>query len=258
VIVHATSRQWGRASLAVVIGLCASKVLVHLVVVGRYGYHGDELYFLECGRHLAFGYVDHPPLIPWIARLADALGGSIVVLRLPAIAAGAGTMALTALLVREWGGGWRAQLLALLCLLVAPAHLRTAAMLDIPVVENFFCTLTAYLVARALSRKERWAWVLAGGALGLAVLAKHSSLLWAVALAMGIFATPSRGVLANRWPWFGLATALVFVAPNLDSRHSSSCPICATKCWPNKDARCSSPGSCSISIRSPHRSGSRG
>ena len=32
-------------------------------------------YFLACGRHLAFGYVDHAPLVPWIARLADTLFG---------------------------------------------------------------------------------------------------------------------------------------------------------------------------------------
>ena len=213
--VPASSRQWDRASLAILIGLCGTKTLVHLLVVSRYGYHSDELYFLECGRHLAFGYVDHPPLIPWIARIADALGGSLFVLRLPAIAAGTGTMALTALLVREWGGRWRAQLLALLCLLIAPAQLRTAAMLDIPVVEGFFCTLTAYLVARALSRAERWTWLLAGGALGLAALAKHSSLVWGGALAMGILASPSRGVLAGRWPWFGLVVVFLFVAPNL-------------------------------------------
>lgn len=45
-------------------------------------------------------------------------------------ARGTGTMVFTALLVRLWGGEWRAQLLALLCLALAPAHLRIAAMLD--------------------------------------------------------------------------------------------------------------------------------
>lgn len=211
----AASRKWESTSLVVVSSLCTLKALVHLAVVSRYGYHGDELYFLECGRHLAFGYVDHPPLIPWIARVADELGGSLLLLRLPAIAAGTGTMVVTALLVRQWRGGWRAQLLALLCLLVAPAQLRTAAMLDIPVVEGFFCTLTAYLVACALSRSARRTWLLAGGALGLAILAKHSSLLWAGALVAGVLATPSRSQLASRWPWLGLVVALAFVAPNL-------------------------------------------
>lgn len=74
-------RSWDRAALTVVVGLCALKAVVHLLVAARFGYHGDELYFLECGRHLAFGYVDHPPLIPWIARAVEALGGGLVVAR---------------------------------------------------------------------------------------------------------------------------------------------------------------------------------
>ena len=210
-----SSPGWARASVAVVVCLCAVKALVHLVLVNRYGYHGDELYFVECGRHLALGYVDHPPLIPWIARVADELGGTLMVLRVPAIAAGTGTMVFTALLVHEWGGAWRSQVLALLCLLVAPAHLRLAAMLDIPVIEVFLCTVTAYLVARALSRGERWPWVFAGGTLGLAILAKHSSLLWGAALAAGIVATPSRQVFTTRWPWLGAAVAFLLAVPNL-------------------------------------------
>jgi 4-amino-4-deoxy-L-arabinose transferase-like glycosyltransferase len=208
-------RDWEHASLAVVVSLCALKTLAHLALVQHYGYHGDELYFIECGRHLAAGYVDHPPLIPWIARLTEALGGGLVSLRLPAIAAGTGTLWFTALLVREWGGGWRAQLLASLCLLIAPAHLRTAAMLDIPVVEVFLCTATAYLVARALARGEYWTWLLAGGTLGFALLAKHSSLFWAGALGLGLLLTPQRSVLTGRWPWLGAAIALALAAPNL-------------------------------------------
>ena len=207
--------RWDRAAIAVVVGLCVVKALVHLVLVGRYGYHGDELYFLECGRHLAFGYVDHPPLIPWIARLAEELGGGLIALRLPAIAAGVGTMAVTALLVRLWGGGAWAQALALLCLLVAPAHLRVAAMLNIPVFEVFLSTVTVYFVARAIQRGERWTWLLAGGALGLAILAKHSSLVWGAALFAGLLGAPSRRVLASRWPWLGGAVALAFFVPNL-------------------------------------------
>jgi hypothetical protein len=124
-------------------------------------------------------------------------------------------MAFTALIVREWGGGSRAQLLALLCLLVAPAQLRIGAMLNIPVLEVFFCTATAYLVSRAVLRGERWTWVLAGATLGLATLAKHSSLLWGGALAAGLLATPHRHVLAGRWPWFGVGIAFLFTVPNL-------------------------------------------
>jgi hypothetical protein len=194
---------------------CLLELVVQLALVDRYGYHGDELYFLDCGRHLAFGYVDHAPLVPFLARLGEALGGGLLAVRLPAILAGAGTLFSSALLVHEWGGGWRAQLLTLLALLVAPAQLRIRAMLNIPVFEVLFCSATAYLVARAISRRERWTWVLAGGALGFAVLAKHSALLWAVALAIGLVATYGGSVFASRWPWLGAAVAFAMFLPNL-------------------------------------------
>jgi hypothetical protein len=198
-----------------VTGLCALKALVHLALINRYGYHGDELYFIECGRHLSFGYVDQPPLVPWLARLGDVFGAGFLALRLPALFAGTGTLALTGLLVREWGGGYRAQLLALLCLLIAPAQLRMGAQLGIPVIEVFLCTLTAYLVSRALARQERSTWLLAGGALGLAALAKYSSIVWGAALFLGVLVSPSRRVLASCWPWLGAAVATLLLLPNL-------------------------------------------
>jgi hypothetical protein len=210
--------------LAVVVAACFAEVVVHLTLVKEYGYHGDELYFLDCGRHLAFGYVDHAPLVPWLARLSETLGGGLFALRLPAILAGAGTLLLSALLVHEWGGHWRAQMLALIALLVAPAQLRIRAMLNIPVFEVLFCTATAYLVARAISRRERWTWLFAGGTLGLALLTKHSALLWAGALAIGLLVTYGRSVFASPWPWLGVALAFGLFVPNLVWQAQSGFP----------------------------------
>ncbi len=209
-------RSTQRLALPVVVGLCALNALVHLLLVNRYGYHGDELYFVDCGRQPAFGYVDHAPLIPWIARAADELGGaSLLALRLPAIAASTGTMWFTALLVREWGGGTRALVVALLSLLLAPAHLRLATMLNIPVIEVFLCTAAAYFTTRALRTKEARLWILVGAIAGVALLAKHTALLWGVGLALSLVATEHRRALARSGPWIGLAVAAALFSPNL-------------------------------------------
>ncbi|MEZ4375871.1 MAG: glycosyltransferase family 39 protein [Polyangiaceae bacterium] len=209
------NQSWERASAWVVGVACGLKALVHLLLIRRYGYHTDELYFIECGRHLAWGYVDHPPLIPWIAAAVDRLGGGLFALRLPAVLAGTATLWLSGLLVKLWGGGWRAQLVTLLALLLAPAPLRMGSMLDIPVFEVFLCTLSAYWVALALKRQVRWAWLAAGVSLGLAILAKHASVAWGVALFLGILASPVRRELKRPWPWMGVALAGLMALPNL-------------------------------------------
>ena len=89
--------------------LGASVTVTLIVFAGRYGYHRDELYFLEAGRHLAWGYADQGPLTPLLAHLMDKLSpGSLTILRLPpALMAGA-TVLITGLTAHELGGGRRA------------------------------------------------------------------------------------------------------------------------------------------------------
>lgn len=73
-----------------VIGVGAFVIVLLIVVARRYRYHRDELYFLACGPHLAWGYPDQPPLVPLIARAMSAIApGSLTLLRTPsAISAG--------------------------------------------------------------------------------------------------------------------------------------------------------------------------
>src|SRR6478609_5860149 len=69
--------------------LGAAVTVVLVVFAGGYGYHRDELYFLEAGHHLAWSYADQGPVTPLVARLmSDIAPGSLTVLRIPSPIAG--------------------------------------------------------------------------------------------------------------------------------------------------------------------------
>ena len=119
--------------------LALGTVVFHLLFAGRYGYFRDELYFIACGQHLAWGYVDQPPLIAVLARLATAIfGESLVGLRvLPAFAAG-GLVALTGWLARRVGGGTYAMALSGIAVALAPFFLFTGHTLTMNAFEPLF------------------------------------------------------------------------------------------------------------------------
>lgn len=137
-------------------GLTAAKVLLQLAGVRHYGFFRDELYYLACGEHLAWGYVDQPPLIAFIAWLARHLfGNSIVSVRLFPILAGAAVVFLTGILAHELGGGRFAQFLAAAAMLFAPAYLAFDSFLSMNAFEPVFWLVCAWIVVRIVRGGSR-------------------------------------------------------------------------------------------------------
>ena len=118
--------------------LALAKLLVHLVSANRYGYFRDEMYFLDLGRHLDWGFVDTAPLIAVYAKVALLLGGSLAVLRTMAAIVGVARIGLTMLLARELGGGRFAQGLAGLCALAVPVYLGVDSIFTMNGFESLF------------------------------------------------------------------------------------------------------------------------
>src|SRR5215211_9004721 len=110
----------------------AGAVTVVLVVfAGGYGYHRDELYFLEAGRHLDWAYADQGVFTPLVARITDAVApDSLTVLRIPAAIAAGLIVLLTGVLAREFGGSRRAQVIATACAAVGVIVLFTGHLLS--------------------------------------------------------------------------------------------------------------------------------
>jgi hypothetical protein len=136
--------------------LAGLKLLLHLATHHRYGYERDELYFIACAKRLAWGYVDHPPFVPVIARLSGAVfDDSLLGLRLFPVLALTAALLLTGLMAHRLGGGRFAQGLAALAFLIAPIYLRFGTFLNIPSFEVLYWSLLAFLCGPGLA----WSWV---------------------------------------------------------------------------------------------------
>lgn len=208
-----------RAPLArVVLLLAAAKLLLHLLTTGRFGYEFfvDELYFLSCSEHLAWGYIDMPPLTAALAALArGTLGDSLLALRLVPALAGAGLVLLAGALARELGGGRLAQGLAALAVIVAPIFLILHSFHSMNAVEPLLWTGGALVVARIANGASGRGWLLFGLLAGIGLLNKHTMALFGAGIAAGLLATPARRAFRERWIWIAALLAFAIFLPNL-------------------------------------------
>lgn len=187
-----------------------------------YGYFNDEFYYLACARHLALGYVDHPPLAPVLLRLLTGLTGvSMACIRAPAALAGGATVYLAGRMAWRLGGDAAAQMLAALAIAAAPGPMILFGFFSTNAFEILVWTLLADLALALAAGADPRMWIAMGAVAGLGLENKHTTVLFVGALAVGLVATSARAQLRRPWPWLGLAVALLLFAPNLawEARH---------------------------------------
>jgi len=203
-------------ALAVIASVAVAKLLLQAAGILHYGFFRDELYYMACGEHLAWGYVDQPPLIAAIAWLARHLfGNSIVSVRLLPILAGATVVFLTGILARELGAGRLGQFLAALTILFAPAYLAFDSFLSMNAFEPVFWALCAWIVTRIVKGSTPKLWLAFGLIAGIGLENKHTILVFGFALALGLILAGESRVFRSKWFWIGGLVALALFLPNL-------------------------------------------
>ena len=200
---------------AIVLYVAFVRIVLYLIAGPNYGYFRDELYYLACGEHPAWGYVDQPPLIGWMAWfLQHTIGTSIWALRLLPALAGAATVILAGLLARELGGRRWAMFLASLAALMAPVSLALSHLFTMNAFDPLLWTAIAYLLVRIARTGKEHLWLAAGAFAGITILNKYGVVFWLSGLVAGILLTSLRQSLRRRWFWFGGALAAVIALPN--------------------------------------------
>jgi hypothetical protein len=202
---------WKRVAL-----FAAVKLAVTMSVSNRYGWHGDELYFIAASRHLDFGYVDYPPIVPLLAAADQAVApGSLVALRFLAGLAGVIVLVLTALIARELGAGTRAQAWAAAALLLSPVFLGSNALFHTASFDQLAWAAALLIFARILRTGDVRMWPVLGLVIGIGLETKHTMVALPVVLLVGLLVSPRHSMLLSGWPWLGAAVALLVFLPNL-------------------------------------------
>ena len=202
--------------MLVVLAIALAKLLLHCYFNNRYGYFRDEFDYMSCGDHLAWGYVDQPPLIPFLIHVCRGLlGDSLRSVRfIPALASSL-LVVQTAVLARELGGRRFALLLSAVAIVIAPQYLSNGSLLGTNCLEPNLWMGCAYFAILALKRDDPRNWLWFGIVAGLGMEEKYSIALFGLGVVVGLLLTGQRRVFLNKWIWLGgLAAFLVFL-PNL-------------------------------------------
>ncbi|MFF9898015.1 ArnT family glycosyltransferase [Streptomyces longispororuber] len=196
--------------------------LALLLVSTRYGFQGDELYFLGAGQHLDWGYADQPALLPLLARVIDAVsGGSLFALRLlPALLTVAGVL-VAALTAREFDGARRAQVLTAAAYGFAPAVLISGHALSTMAVDLFLWTTVNWLLIRWVRTREDRLLLWSGLVTAVALQGKYLIVGFWLVVVVAVWAAGPREMLRRRPLWIGGAVAVVASLPGLvwQARH---------------------------------------
>ncbi|WP_245550443.1 glycosyltransferase family 39 protein [Nocardia niigatensis] len=220
---HAKAEERPPMAWWTVAAVVVPAAVVLLLSASRYGYFGDELYFLAAGRRPSSGYADQGPVLPLLARLMDTLApGSFFVLRLPSVALTVTAIVLCAMLAREFDGGRWAQLLAAIGYAGSPFLLLQGTMLTTSAVDTALWVIITWLVVRWVrTRHDR---LLLAAALVTAVDMQVKWLIpffW-IAVAVSSLLCGPRELVRRPLLWAGGVIVVAATVPELiwQARHS--------------------------------------
>src|SRR5215475_7600165 len=187
------------SGMAVIWAIALAKLLFHIYFNNRYGYFRDEFDYMSCGDHLAWGYVDQPPLIPFLIHVSRAiLGDSLRAIRFVPALASSLLVVQAAVLARELGGRFWAMLLTAVAIVGAPQYLSNGRLLGTNCLEPNLWMGCAYFAILAIKHNESRNWFSFGLVAGLGVEEKYSIALFVFFFIVALLLTMQPRSLLNK------------------------------------------------------------
>jgi hypothetical protein len=213
---------------AIVVYLMAANFLLHLLLPDRqYGLFFDEYYYYSMSEHLAFGYLDAPPVTGGLMALSRVLlGDSIPAMHVFPALAGSFAMLFAALTARKMGGGRFAQTLTATAVMLAPMFMTFSGMFTYDAFDQLMSAVLIFLAAKIIRGEAvPRIWVLLGLVAGIGLMVKITMGFLLVCLIAGILLTRARKYLASKWFWIAAAIAAACCVPYIAWQAAHGFPI---------------------------------
>lgn len=206
--------------------LIVLKIVLHLIAINKYGFHRDEFLYLVQGNHLMWGYLEVPPFIAVLGKIATGLfGSSIVGIRLFPLLAGVLILWLIGQMVKELGGSTLAILFAGLAFVFSPMFLRVNHLFQPVSFNQLWWVVISYLLIKIINANQSRSWYFLGIAAGLGFLTKYSILFFVFALLFGILLSRHRKWFMRKEFYLAIIIAFIIALPNLIWQYTHDFPI---------------------------------
>jgi hypothetical protein len=216
--------EFSRLSLVIMIGAVV-KFALHLYIAPGYGFFFDELYTIALSRHLAFGYVDLPPLVPALVALSRfLLGESLFAMHIVPAFAGSFTLVFACLITKEFGGKTFAIALTAFGFIIVPCWLVLDSIFCYDSIDQLILAAFLYYLVRFLRTGNKRLWIVLGFIAGLACMTKMTMLFLGPGFLVALLTSKYRRDLITPWPWLGAALCLVLVSPYLLWQYANHWP----------------------------------
>ncbi|WP_134091896.1 glycosyltransferase family 39 protein [Olivibacter sp. XZL3] len=205
-----------RKTKIIVLFFCILKLALHLAADYNSGFQGDELLHIETGRHLAFGYMEFPPLIGMLAYIQNLFHSqSVFVHHIFAHIATVLTLVYTSKITIELGGKAKAVFLVLFCILIVPGFGRSQQLFQPVVFSQLLWVLSFYQLTRYVKYLDpRYLWYLTL-TVAVAFLTKYDALFFIFGLGSLLFFKNTRQALVKHKFWWNILVFFALISPNL-------------------------------------------
>lgn len=200
----------------IIFAFCIIKLALHLIADMNSGFQGDELLHIETGNHLAFGFMEFPPLIGVIAFIQNLFQSNAVFIHhIFAHISAVLILIVISKIIVELGGKAKAVFLVLLCIIIAPAFGRSQQLFQPVVFSQLFWVLNFYFLTKYVKYLDKkYLWLLTIFT-ALAFLTKYDAIFFIFGVSSLLLFKPTRQKLIEHKFWWNIIVFLLLISPNI-------------------------------------------